>query len=261
MSETYLELLEKSLPHQSHKMYNVWKSYALDAIKRGRLIREIVSEFIRIDGAKILDVGCGEGGISIALKEVALQVIGLDIDHLRVKRAKVRSTEEGVDVDFIVADGLHMPFKERFFDIVILSDIMEHVPSPKDLIEESRRVLKTKGIIYLQAPNKFSPYQIIHDGHYGLFGITLLPRRIAKWYVTKIRKRTQNYDVFELPTIWSLKRLSQNYNFKIYDCSEKYYALNYKNKYSFKILWKILLRYNPLKYLLIPTFVFIYKKL
>ncbi|MEM3546195.1 MAG: class I SAM-dependent methyltransferase [Candidatus Bathyarchaeia archaeon] len=103
-------------------------------------------------------------GVSIAFAKGKTEVCAVDIDYTRIKRSKVRALEEGTEVNFLVADGLHLPFRSSVFDVVICNDLIEHVPEPRHLIDEITRVMKGQGLLYLSAPNRLSPYQIIHDG-------------------------------------------------------------------------------------------------
>jgi 2-polyprenyl-3-methyl-5-hydroxy-6-metoxy-1,4-benzoquinol methylase len=205
-------------------MYKIWKQYALDALDRGTLIREIISRFISFDNITLLDIGCGEGGISISFAKAGKKrVYSIDISHDRVERACVRAKEEGAEVSFLIADAGRLPFISSTFDVVICNDVIEHVEKPERLMNEIYRVIKSSGVFYLTAPNRISPYQIIHDAHYGLFGLSLMPRRIAAYYVTKVRKLTNNYDVYEAPVFWYLKRIFRELDLKFIDCSGQYY--------------------------------------
>jgi SAM-dependent methyltransferase len=224
MAKSYLELLKESLPSPTHKNYKMWKQYALDAIKRGLLVRKIISKFIHADGIRVLDVGCGEGGISIAFsKEGKNDVYSIDINPTRVKKSKARAREEKAMINLLIADGLSLPFKLGTFDIIICNDVIEHVPKPQQLAKEVHRSLRNGGFLYLSAPNGISPYSIIHDLHYGLFGLSLMPYGIGKYYLTKIRKINEEYDVYGPFNYWLLKGILRNM-FNIVECYHDYYS-------------------------------------
>ena len=254
MKKKYVELLEEYLPPKRHKMYKAWKQYALNAIERGKLVKEMVSKFIQVENATVIDIGCGEGGLSIAFAKENSKVLSLDIDPERVKRSKIRAEEEGVEVNFVVADGLRLPFRSFSFDIIICNDLIEHVPEPQRLMEDCNRVLKKGGILYLQTPNRMSPYEIIHDSHYGLFGVSLMSYSVAKWYVTKVRKVVQNYEVYKLLSYRCLEGLFKRFDFKVYDCHNAYYSTK-KRLFTNPLIKRL----QVLKYFL-PTFVFICRK-
>lgn len=57
------------------------------------------------------------------------------------------------DFQFFVADGKRLPFNSRTFDIVICSEVIEHVNAKETLVSEISRVLKYKGWLILSTPN------------------------------------------------------------------------------------------------------------
>jgi len=210
MTESFLELLEKSLPTKTHPRYQAWKSYGLKAVERGRAVLEEVKQHTDIRGRNILDVGCGTGGISVAFAEEGGNVVGVDsgsTNLLNIKIASARAKEEKTDIAFICGDAQRMPFRETTFNVILCNDVIEHIAEPRELAKEVSRALKPHGILYLTAPNKFSLPNIYKDSHYGLFGVAILPRPLAKLYVTKIRKMEKRYSVGHIPTYTPLMKM------------------------------------------------------
>lgn len=256
MAKTYVDLLEETLPSPTHKTYEMWKQCALDAVKRGHLVREIVSKFTSVDGVRVLDVGCGEGGISIAFsKEGKTEVYAFDRDHECVRRSKVRAKEEKVTIDFLIADGLNLPFKSGAFDIIICNDVIEHVPKPQRLAKEVHRNLNDRGFLYLSAPNGISLYSLIRDPHFNLFGVSLMPYRIGRYYVERIRKTSEAYNVYGPFSYWLLKGILSR-QFNITECYKEYYSRKVKGvlKGFMKYFPKVMLRF------IVPTLIFLCEK-
>ena len=140
-------------------------------------------------------------------------VVGIDsgsTNSLHIKMARERCKEENVNMDIVCGDGCKTPFHDNTFNVIVCNDVIEHVLDPVELAEEISRILKKDGILHLTAPNKFSLLDIYRDGHYGLFGVVLLPRAFAKIYVTKIRKREKEYTVGYIPTYRYLKKVFRN---------------------------------------------------
>jgi 2-polyprenyl-3-methyl-5-hydroxy-6-metoxy-1,4-benzoquinol methylase len=257
MAKTYYELLEESLPPRAHKMYKIWRQYSLDAINRGQGVRKIISKFTCVDRVSVLDVGCGEGGISIAFgKEGKTEVYAFDIDHKSVKRSKIRAREEKAAIDFLIADGLNLPFKSGTFNIVVCNDVIEHVPKPQQLVNEAYRNLKDGGFLYVSAPNGISPYSIIHDPHYGLVGVSLMPYRIGRYYVRKIRKVSEEYNVYTTFSYWPLKEILRC-RFTIVECHREHYSGKVEGPLQ------ILVRHLPniIARFAVPTFIFLCEKI
>lgn len=207
---TFSELLECSLPSKTHPKYEEWKNFGLKSIERGQKIVTEINHYMTIRGKNVLDLGCGTGGISIAFKKEGANVIGLDnvsTNQLLIKIAKARAKEEKLDLIFCYGDGQQMPFRERIFDLIVCNDVIEHVTNQEKIAKEISRVLKSDGILYMSSPNKYSLTEIYRDGHYGLFGVVLLPRTLAKIYVTKIRKMEREYSVGHIPTYANLIKI------------------------------------------------------
>ncbi|MCG8356616.1 MAG: class I SAM-dependent methyltransferase [Kiloniellales bacterium] len=104
---------------------------------------------------RILDIGCGNGGIS--------RHFARENDHYGVDVSD-RRHEDARDFAFRLVDCERLPFADNSFDIVISHHVIEHVFDQKLHLSEIRRVLKPSGLAYLATPNKSSP---IMEGHVG----------------------------------------------------------------------------------------------
>ena len=212
---TYRELLEDSLPDKSSPLYQMNLDYALSAIERGGIIAEIMEEHIPFSGCKVLDLGCGEGGVAIAFALKGAAVTALDVSPDRIERMKVWSKEHGVVVEGVVASALETGLAPNQYDIVICNDFMEHVTQPQLLAYEIERLLKDGGYFYLSVQNRLSLSGVMSDPHTRLFGLTWMPRWLAKIYAVKIRRRTESYSVFVIPTNKYLNRIFNNTTVKL----------------------------------------------
>lgn len=95
---------------------------------------------------KILDVGCGLG-ILLGLFETVVSPtvrVGCDISFNVLKRSKKINSDF---IEYIQCDGSTLPFRDSYFDLVIITDLVEHVPNPIKLLTEIRRVSKQLVII------------------------------------------------------------------------------------------------------------------
>jgi len=99
-------------------------------------------------GKKVLDVGCGEGFLSKLLTEMGNEIIGIDISEIAVKLAK----EKGIKAFVCDIENESLPFND-VFDVIVLSEVLEHLVSPKKVIYKLKRHLKNDGVFVLTFPN------------------------------------------------------------------------------------------------------------
>jgi Methylase involved in ubiquinone/menaquinone biosynthesis len=110
----------------------------------------------------LLDMGCGEGRHSIgAFIDTKVNILGLDISIKDLNIAKDRLNDfdtSGIDAvcQFGAADIVTLPLADSTLDAVICSEVLEHVDSPQESIEELIRVLKPGGVMALSVP-RFMP--------------------------------------------------------------------------------------------------------
>jgi ubiquinone/menaquinone biosynthesis C-methylase UbiE len=113
----------------------------------------------------MIDIGCGEGSLSAYALSQGANVVMIDIS----REALALATKNSFDIDcrdrnnVVVADGQHLPIRTNMIDIVVLSDVLEHMQAPEILLLESRRILKTNKGVYLIIPNAFGFYALTLD--------------------------------------------------------------------------------------------------
>ena len=110
----------------------------------------------------ILDIGCGKGD---DLRKVSFingekRVYGIDISFESLKIAS-RKIEPARNFKILQARAETLPFKEDSFDIVISSEVIEHLNEPEKLIREIRRLLKRRGVFIVTTPSRFTYTRLI----------------------------------------------------------------------------------------------------
>jgi SAM-dependent methyltransferase len=111
---------------------------------------------------RVLDAGCGGGGMPLSLAEEAVAVVGIDPAE-RFQNAGVRlGRERGLrNLHFALADGMALPFRDGCFDLVLSHAVIEHVADAPLYLRECARVLSRGGRVYLST----SPYLSFAGAH------------------------------------------------------------------------------------------------
>ena len=136
--------------------------YALfEYYRSAKVIKFLDGAAVRIEG-RVLDVGCGGGGMPLSLAEHASQVVGIDpIDRFGQAGATL-AQERGIhNLHFVRADGMALPFESGIFDLVLSHAVIEHVADARRYLSECRRVMKADGRLYLST----SPYLSFMGAH------------------------------------------------------------------------------------------------
>ena len=119
----------------------------------GEQLTHVFIELVKkLDGVNsICDLGCGNGHISGSLAALGYQVTGVDASRSGIQIARAAYPEAGFIETMIDRD-----LKERAslgsFDLVISSDVIEHLYRPSDLLEAAQSLLKPNGQILIGTP-------------------------------------------------------------------------------------------------------------
>lgn len=108
-------------------------------IKKGNITKALAK-----DSKKILDLGCGWGRELSRLQNA----VGIDLSLPSLKAAK-----NYVYNDVILASIDSLPFKDDAFDLIVMSEVIEHLENQEGSMKETVRVLQDKGNLVLQTPN------------------------------------------------------------------------------------------------------------
>lgn len=107
-------------------------------------------------GMRVLDVGCGRGGVFEQLGAAVSCPIGLDPDWQSLAEHRLP------DLPRFAATADHLPLENGCLDMVLSSWVLEHLPDPEHTFQETARVLKAGGYILFITPNATSPAALIN---------------------------------------------------------------------------------------------------
>lgn len=128
---------------------------------------EMVRRYVPLEGARVLDIGCGLGAYVRRFLDFTPDAYGIDIDAPRV--------QEGADAGLQglgIALSESLPFADASFDAVLLNEVIEHVQDDRQTLREALRVTKPGGKVVVFAPNRFYPFEThgVYLGDRYVFG-------------------------------------------------------------------------------------------
>ena len=111
-------------------------------------------------GVRVLDLGAGAGRHSFEALRRGATVVSADLDDAALKDVKVMGDgmlAEGHapasgSLSCTVADALSLPFASGSFDVVIVSEVLEHIPADRAAMAEIARVVKSDGVVAVSVP-------------------------------------------------------------------------------------------------------------
>ncbi len=156
-------------------------------------------------GSRVLDVGCGVGLLGERLrKRKACHVVGVEIDHDSATDARTRLDDviEG-DANTVVQN---LTRKEALFDVILLSDVLEHMPRPDIFLENARNLIRG-GLAIASIPNVANWY-VRANLLLGRFDYTeagLLDKTHLRFFTERtVREffRASGYSILKLKFTW-----------------------------------------------------------
>jgi methionine biosynthesis protein MetW len=100
-------------------------------------------------GARVLDVGCGDGWLLAELAALGVRGQGVDVSEEAIAQASQR----GVPAARADVDGGTLPVDSQAFDLVLCLDVLEHLFAPERLLAEMRRAVAPGGRLVVAVPN------------------------------------------------------------------------------------------------------------
>jgi 2-polyprenyl-3-methyl-5-hydroxy-6-metoxy-1,4-benzoquinol methylase len=109
----------------------------------------------------ILEIGCGEGNICFQMANYGHKVLGIDISDTTIKSA-IKKWGNTPGLTFRVEDAEQMKLSsEEKYDVIVCSEILEHLHEPAKLVRNFNNLLKPDGIAIVTVPNGFGPREVL----------------------------------------------------------------------------------------------------
>jgi len=124
------------------------------------------------DGLLVLDVGSGDGVISEPVWRLGNYVTSVDLPTITILAHKRRVSS------VVAGDAEQLAFASDSFDVVLASEVVEHLWNPQSFFDEAYRVLRAKGHLIVETPEGRASLR--YDSHKNYFTVGVLERMLDK---------------------------------------------------------------------------------
>ncbi len=114
--------------------------------------REMIEETLTLKGARVVDIGCGDGGLVRLMTRLGARVTGIEPSPGQIERA--RAAEPAGGEAYLQAGAEDLPLADASLDIAVFFNSLHHVPIELQAkaLAEAARVLKPDGLLYISEP-------------------------------------------------------------------------------------------------------------
>ncbi len=140
-----------------------------------------INERIPLEGARVLDVGCGGGILAESMAEKGADVLGIDLAEAPLAVARLHALESGASLEYreISAEDCAVE-KPAEFDCVTCLELLEHVPDPASTVAACAAMVKPGGRVFFSTLNK-NPKSFLFAIVGAEYVLRLLPRGTHDW--------------------------------------------------------------------------------
>jgi 2-polyprenyl-3-methyl-5-hydroxy-6-metoxy-1,4-benzoquinol methylase len=167
-------------------------------LTRIQIFSDIVSRIGK--SLMVLDVGAGDGVISGPISEMGNEVISIELPTIAAIAHKC-------GVPSVVAnDAEHLTFASNSFDLVIASEVLEHLWNPHNFFDEAYRVLRADGYLIIETPE--GEGSLLYDDHKNYFTVESMKQTLGSRFTLCEVERLKATGCAQTPTIILVLRKS-----------------------------------------------------
>jgi len=156
-----------------------------------------------LKGIDILDVGCGGGLISVPMRKLGANVVGIDASSKNIDVAKIYSKKNNLEIKYICSSPEKLKIKKKF-DVLLMLEIVEHVNDINLFVKQSTKFLKKNGLMFVATLNK-----TLKSYAFAIIG--------AEYILNWLPIGTHDWEKFVKPD--NLVNITKNYQLKLLDMS------------------------------------------
>jgi SAM-dependent methyltransferase len=175
-----------------------------------------VARYGPLEGRIVLDIGGGAGEFTSAFRSMGACCFLIEPDRSELLSRGV------LPAGAVLADGYWLPVSDGGADICFSSNVLEHVPDPRGLIEEMIRATKPGGLIYLSFTNWYSPWGGHEMSPWHYLGAGFAERRYRRRH-GKEPKHHVGRTLFRLHVGPTLRMLRARGDIRVIDALPRYY--------------------------------------
>jgi len=153
------------MPFGNIKSRNPIKSVITQVLGWPSLIRRMQAPYLMkyLDLKKsdtVLDLGCSEGYMAYEIAKLSkvfatdISLLKYNVDYITAQQKKSR---------FMLSDATKLPFRDKSFDKILLSSVLQMIEDDKAVLSEIKRVLKPEGVLVFSVPTKYMFISRIYD--------------------------------------------------------------------------------------------------
>lgn len=160
--------------------------------------------------SRVLDVGCGLGDLAAALAEKDCSVVGIELDREMVSEAR-KKCKKVIQAD--VEKLRRLPFPRKHFDVMIFSDVLEHLRKPDIVLSRFRDYLSDDGYAVIAIPNIafLSTRLSLLLGKFRYTEIGILDRTHLRFFTLRTAKELVEKSGFKVETVKSYIPVQKKY--------------------------------------------------